>query len=95
MKEEKYVLAPRAAEELRRTIVQFEFVAKCYEEVYFYGKTKPEDKTVVILAIGKELKKMEDYFLTLNELKEITAEDGLQMTKVLRRKFYELVKSYV
>ena len=95
MKEEKYVLAPRAAEELRRTIVRFEFTAKCYEEVYFYGKTEPEDKTVVILAIGKELKKMEDYFLTLNELGEIAPEDRLQMTKVLRRKFYELMKCYI
>lgn len=95
MKEEKYVLTPRAAEELRRVMVRFEFTVKCYEEVYFYGKTKPEDKTVVILAIGKELKKMEDYFLTLNELEEITPEDRLQMTKVLREKFYELMKCYI
>lgn len=93
--EEKYVLAPRAAEELRRTIVRFEFVAECYKDVYFQEKVKPEDKTAVILAMGNELKRMENYFLTLNELEDITAEDRLQMTKVLRRKFYELVKYYI
>lgn len=92
-KKEKSELTPKAAEELRRIIVRFEFTVKCYEEVY--EKTKPEEKTVIILAIGKELKKMEDYFLTLNELEEITPEDRLQMTKVLREKFYELMKCYI
>ena len=93
--EEKYTLAPRAAEELRRTIVRFESVAECYKDVYFREKVKPEDKTAVILAIGNELKRMENYFLTLNELEDIIAEDRLQMTKVLRRKFFELVKYYI
>lgn len=95
MNEEKYVLTPRAAEELRRTIVQFEFVTECYKEVYFHGEVKPEDKVSVILAVINELKRMEDYFSTLNQLEDIDVDDRLQMTKILRRKFYELMKCYV
>lgn len=94
-KKEKSELSPRAARELKRVLVNFEFTMDCYESVYSYAKAEPEDRGTVILAMSGELKNVENYFSFLNELAEITPEDRIQMIKILRRKFYELVKSYV
>lgn len=92
---EKSELSPKAAKELRKTLVRFSFVMECYKDVYHYAEAKPEDKAAVIMAAADELKKLECYFLTMNEMKEIAPEDRISMTKFLRVEFYEFVKDYV